>query len=139
MPVRTVAIGPRSGGGGAGLHGVGFDLDSPLEAGAIGQSEPQAIIGGTPRYAKANAKDVPTGADLIIDVEMSTDGGGSWASIFPAGDENKVVIPAESSAVVTITDFAISSVPIDAKFRPNILQVGSANAGGYVSLDVVWG
>ena len=62
MAVRTVAVGPKtSGGSGPALHGVGFDLDNPLDVGLINQSAAQALTGGSPLYVLANAEDPATG------------------------------------------------------------------------------
>lgn len=136
MAIRTVTVGPRISGGA--FHGVGFDLDSPLSVGVVGQSQPQALVGGSLQSVKANAADPATGADLIIDVEYSTDDGATWASLFQSDNNNKIVLPAGSSAVHVFSAFAVASVAANTKFRPNVLQVGSANSGGYVSVDVVW-
>ena len=139
MAVRTVAVGPKtSGGGSGGFHGIGFDLDSPLDVGLINQSAAQALIGGSPQYVLANAEDPATGQDMVLDIEISTDGGATWTSIFPSGNAGKIVLSAGSKAVFEFTSFAISSISKGNKFRPTVIQVGSGNPGGYVSIDFVW-
>ena len=140
MAVRTVAVGPKTSGGGSGaaLHGVGFDLDTPLDIGPINQSAAQALTGGSPQYVLANAEDPATGQDMILDIEISTDGGATWTSIFPSGNASKIVLTAGSKAVFEFTSFAISSIAKGNKFRPTVIQVGSGNPGGYVSINFVW-
>jgi len=138
MPVRTTTAGPRTAGGGSSYHGVGFDLDSPLEVGPVLQSAAQALSAGTPLFAKANLEDAASGQDAILDIEYSADNGASWSSIFPAGNGNKLVMPAGSKAVITVTSFSISSVALNTKFRPRVIQIGSNNPGGYGSIDFVW-
>lgn len=137
MPVRTTTAGPRTSGGSS-YHGVGFDLDSPLEVGPVLQSAAQALSAGTPLFAKANLEDAATGTSAIMDVEYSIDDGSSWSSIFPAGNGNKLVMPVGSKAVVTVTVFAISAVALNTKFRPRVIQIGTNNPGGYGSIDFVW-
>jgi len=52
-----------------------------------------------------NAKVAPSGAPLYIDVLRSQDEGDTWESVFPSGDENKLVIPAGSAKQHSQTDF----------------------------------
>lgn len=109
---------------------VGSDLSQPYTL---------DISDGTwfrPLAATIAAKTAPAGDDLICDYLYSTDEGTTWASLFPSGDANKIVLP-DGEVVATITTFAqpVMSVKKFTRIRYDVLQVGSGTAGG--DLDVV--
>lgn len=64
-------------------------------------------VDGTPFEAWANQADWPTGgADTIFDIFKRTPPSTTWASIFPTGSANKIVIPDGEIDPVTVVAFA---------------------------------
>lgn len=71
---------------------------------------------------------VPTGADIIVDIERSTDDGATWTTIFTGGT-NRPTIAASARAGATTTVDVPSGTGNDHLWRAKISQVGSTVAG----------
>jgi hypothetical protein len=80
----------------------------------------------------------PTGlspaTSLIVDVLVSQDAGVNWASIFPSGTPQKLVLPAGSRGVSYSPDFPINPLADGWLLRLDILQTTGAQAGFEVSV-----
>jgi hypothetical protein len=88
-----------------------------------------------------NLKTPPAGANAILDIEISTDDGASWNSVFPEGGANKINLPATSTATVTVTTFAAAPLNIIAPgnlLRINCLQKGSTTPGSKIEVVLRW-
>ncbi len=76
----------------------------------------------------------PTGADLIVDIERSTDGGSTWVTIFT--DQNNRPEVAASAKTGNTTSIDVPSGTANTHlYRAKIEQVGSTVAG--VNLSVM--
>lgn len=75
----------------------------------------------------------PTGADIIVDIERSTDSGGTWVTIFTGGT-NRPVIAAGSRVGNTTTIDIPGAVGNNHLYRAKISQVGSTVAGANLSV-----
>jgi hypothetical protein len=70
----------------------------------------------------------PTGADIIVDIEKSTDGGANWVSIWQTTTANRVKITA-GSRTGTQTSFDTTTLTAGNLVRANIDQIGSTVSG----------
>lgn len=76
----------------------------------------------------------PTGSNAVVDIQYSTDDGSTWASIFPTGDVNKIVLT-DGSLSSNVTVFETPNLYADGtRFKPVVLQVGSTNAGANMTI-----
>jgi len=105
MAIRTVTIGLRPGGGIGDKATFGIGIGAPQPVGE--DLAPHYMVRRAGRLFEClgNAKVAPTGDPLYIDVLRSQDEGDTWESVFPSGDENKLVIPAGSAKQHSQTDF----------------------------------
>jgi len=105
VAIRTVTIGPRPGAGAGDKATFGIGIGGPQPVGA--DLAPHYMVRRAGRLFEClgNAKVAPSGAPLYIDVLRSQDEGDTWESVFPSGDENKLVIPAGSAKQHSQTDF----------------------------------
>lgn len=75
----------------------------------------------------------PTGATIIVDIERSTDGGGTWVTIFTGGTNRPVIAISAKTGNSTTIDVP-SAVGNNHLFRAKISQVGSTIAGADLSI-----
>lgn len=83
---------------------------------------------GIPFKASFSCVGIPLVADTVVDVLCSTDGGLTWASIFPTGLANKLHFP-QSSAVHRINYTVFNNVIVHKDtdlVRLDVLQFGGA-------------
>lgn len=93
--------------------------------------------GGTAYLCEVRAKTAPDTQDCILDIEVSTDSGGTWNSIFPAGDVNKLIIPlGEKVARATSFDSVFGRLAGKSSLRINVIQSGGVTAS--VSVKLWW-
>jgi hypothetical protein len=71
----------------------------------------------------------PTGQNAIIDIQLSTDQGSTWNSIFPAGNPAKINIVPAGATFGTVTTFAIPSAAAGNWMKVVCIQAGSVVAG----------
>lgn len=85
---------------------------------------------GTQTITKAYAyvDTAPVGADILIDIDYSTDNGATWTSIWNTNQSNRLTISAGSRSG-TRTAFDTTSFSEGHLLRVNIDQVGSTTAG----------
>jgi hypothetical protein len=90
---------------------------------------------GVPFECVANQKDWPEAVDTILDVQQRS-GAGAWASIFPPGNANKIMIPNGQTTEIRFTGFAdgVSFADTDDQLRLDVLQ-GTASG---VQVKVLW-
>lgn len=78
---------------------------------------------------------VPTGAAIIVDIERSTDGGGSWTTIFTGGTNRPQIAAAARTGNTTTID-----VPAAAgnshRFRVKVAQIGSTIPGADLTVTL---
>lgn len=75
----------------------------------------------------------PVGANIIVDIERSTDGGSNWTTIFTGGT-NRPQITAGSKTGNTTTIDVPSAVGNSSLYRAVISQVGSSTPGSNLSI-----
>lgn len=85
--------------------------------------------------AYAVVKTAPTGADLIIDIEKSTDDGETWTSIWNTTTQNRLTI-ADGETTGEQTSFDTTSLSEDDLLRIAIDQVGSSVAGSDLTVTI---
>jgi hypothetical protein len=83
--------------------------------------------------AYATAKQVPTWADFIADILVSRNGGSTWASLFNAGNANKLKIALGDHEGQQET-FAIGASPL---LTDDLLRVDLLSVGGAVGTELV--
>lgn len=76
---------------------------------------------------------VPTGAAIIVDIERSTDSGGSWTTIFTGGT-NRPQIAISARVGNTTTIDVPAGTGNSHLYRAKIAQVGSTIAGADLSI-----
>lgn len=75
----------------------------------------------------------PTGSTIIVDIEKSTDSGGSWTTIFTGGTNRPTIaIGAKTGNTTTIDVPAVTANT--SLFRAKIAQIGSTIAGAELSV-----
>lgn len=79
------------------------------------------------------AATAPTGANLICDIERSTDGGGSWTTIFTGGTNRPVMTAGSRTGNTTTIDVPAATANTHL-YRAKISQVGSTIAGANLSV-----
>jgi hypothetical protein len=110
------------------------DEDDEITVGAdVGRTDGRIDVAAT-EYVELeevgiNVRIEPTGFDLIVDILVSTNEGASWTSIFPAGDSNKLVLPANEKIAAT-TNLSITTFNRNDIFRVDYVQVGAPVSGG---------
>jgi hypothetical protein len=77
----------------------------------------------------ADIGQMPTGQNAIIDIQLSTNQGSTWNSIFPAGNSNKINIVPAGATFGTVTTFAIPSASVGNWIKVTCIQAGSGNPG----------
>lgn len=75
----------------------------------------------------------PTGADVIVDIERSTDGGGSWVTIFTNSSNRPRVVATAKTGNTTVVDVP-SGTGNTHLWRAKITQVGSTIPGAALSV-----
>ena len=135
MAVRTVAVGPKAGGGGAssGRFVARCLLPGDLEV-ASDVLDHWYSFAGAAVLARwhIQAKQAAPPARVVIDVLVSTDGGVTWASIFAEGNDNKIVLPAGQLEAAGTT-FTVTSFSTDHKLRVDVLEAAGADYEFYLS------
>jgi hypothetical protein len=130
VAIRTVTIGPRPGGGIGGKATFGVGIGAPQPVGE--DLAPHYMVRRAGRLFEClgNAKVAPTGAPLYIDVLRSQDEGDTWESVFPAGNDNKLVIPAGSAKQHSQTTFAEATrdLSVGDWLRIDLLAGSASNA-----------
>lgn len=76
----------------------------------------------------SRVKIAPVGADLIVDVLRSTNGGSSWATLFTTGNSNKIVI-ADGTKSAVDSALAIDVLNRGDIIKVDVLQLGSTTPG----------
>ena len=82
---------------------------------------------------QAAIKTAPTGANIILDVETSSDGS-SWSSIWDPGDRLSIVATNKLANTTTITTPTVTKGHV---LRVNVDQIGSTVAGSDLTVNVV--
>lgn len=77
----------------------------------------------------------PTGAAIIVDIERSTDSGGSWTTIFTGGTNRPQIAAAARVGNTTTIDVA-SGTKNAHRYRAKISQVGSTIAGADLTVTL---
>lgn len=126
----------------------GSTMNGPIEREAwlLGACEALAVAedvtnrrsvkaGGQFFQAVVNAKQPSTAGRVVLDILQSEDDGETWTSIFPDGNDNKVVIPEGFEGQLRFTSFAQDAAD-GALLRPDILEAGTDCAK--VVLEVQW-
>lgn len=72
---------------------------------------------------------MPTGQNAIIDIQISHDHGGTWASIFPVGNANKINIVPGGATFGTVTTFAVAGALAGDWVKVLCIQAGSGAPG----------
>jgi hypothetical protein len=85
--------------------------------------------------ASAIAKTAPTGADVIIDIEMSADDGDTWTSIWNTTPANRLTISA-TNREGTQTSFDTTAVAAGNYLRIAVDQIGSTLPGQDITVQV---
>lgn len=83
----------------------------------------------------AVVKTAPTGASLIVDVEVSEDDGVTWTSIWNTTTANRITIAASSKSD-NQTSFDTTSISSGSLLRIAVDQVGSTVAGADLTVTV---
>lgn len=86
--------------------------------------------------AIAVVKTAPTGATAIIDIEYSTDNGGTWTSLWSSNTANRPTI-AISAKEATQASFDTTAIPAGAYVRVAVDQVGSTVSGADLQVFLV--
>lgn len=92
---------------------------------------------GTQVITKAYAfvDTAPVGADLIIDIDYSTDDGATWTSIWNTNQSNRLTV-GDGDLSATQTSFDTTSFTEGDLLRVNIDQIGSTTAGANLTIVV---
>lgn len=139
---KNLSGGRGSGGGGGGAGGAGgaqffirfADENDSIQTGSdVGNNwgrvdclpDETVVV----EEVGVTAKTQPTDSSLIIDLLVSTDDGLTWASIFPSGSSNKLVLPASTTTAVQNV-FDIATFSRNDLLRVDYLQVGAGQSGG---------
>lgn len=85
--------------------------------------------------ASAIVKTASTGADIIIDIEKSTDDGATWTSIWNTTPANRLTISA-TNREGTQTSFDTTAVSAGDYLRVAVDQVGSTATGADLTIQV---
>jgi len=139
VAIRTVTIGPRPGGGAANKATFGVGIGGPQPVG--NDLAPHYMVRRAGRLFEClgNAKVAPTGAPLYIDLLRSQDEGDTWESVFPSGNDNKLVIPAGSTKQHSQTTFAEATRDLSAGYWLRIdLLAGSASNAEEIEVVLRW-
>ncbi len=82
------------------------------------------------------AKTGPVGADLVLDVLKSTNGGSTFATLWTATPANRPKI-ADGSNTGTGSTFAVTTFAAGDLLRLDVITVGSSTAGQNISLAIL--
>jgi hypothetical protein len=138
---KSISGGGRrgGGGGGGGAGGAQFfirfsDENDTIQTGAdVGNNWGRIDCLPTETVVveecSITAKNQPSGSSLIVDLLVSTDYGATWASIFPSGSSNKLVLPASTTSA-TQNIFDIAAFSAGDLLRVDYVQVGAGQSGG---------
>jgi hypothetical protein len=77
----------------------------------------------------ADLGQMPSGQNAIIDIQISHNQGGSWVSIFPVGNANKINIVPGGATFGTVTTFAVAGALTGDWVKVTCIQAGSVNPG----------
>lgn len=80
-------------------------------------------------------KTAPTGASILIDVEISSDNGATWTSIWNTIPTNRLTITA-SNRTGTTTTFDTTTVSAGSLLRVAVDQVGSTISGSNLTVTI---
>jgi hypothetical protein len=105
----------------------GIGIETPVLVRADITNHYLVRVGGRPFRYSVNTKTAPTITALILDILKSSDNGGSWSSIFLAGNPNKINVPLGSTAHLSFTTgFAAVVFVAGDMLRIDCLQSGGA-------------
>lgn len=100
----------------------GVEVDSDLTVEDDVTNHIDVATDGIPFEVRANQKDWPQAANTVVDIEFRP-AGGAWASIFPSGEANHVVITSGSTAQFLFTTFVTGAeILAGGHLRMNIEQ-----------------
>jgi hypothetical protein len=93
---------------------------------------------GTFKNVAVNAKFPPSGQPARLDIQKSTDGGQTWATIFRDG---YIELAPDNAAVQLFTDVFVDGAGISPgdMLRINCLQTGTTQAGKEIEVVLQWG
>ncbi len=129
---------PGGGGGGSGSRNFGWAFALDSDAIVATDISPWVILTKTTTFASwwTAAKIGPVGADLVVDVLISTDGGVTFNTLWTATPANRPKV-ADGSAGNTGTTFAVTSGSPGDLLRFDVIQIGSTTAGSGVSVAIL--
>jgi hypothetical protein len=78
---------------------------------------------------------VPVGANIIVDIERSVDGGGTWSTIFTGGTNRPVIVDGSRTGATTTIDLP-TAVGNSTRYRAKISQVGSTTPGNDLTVTL---
>ena len=98
----------------------------------------QALTDGTMVVWGINAKTPSTSGRIVVDVERSRDGAVTWTSIFPTGNDNKLVLEANDTYARRVKTFDIDMADVleGDQFRAKVLEAGTG--ARYVGIKGLW-
>jgi hypothetical protein len=81
---------------------------------------------------------MPQGQDAIFDIQVSTDSGNTWNSIFPAGTDNELVISSQPGAPMygQVNDFSITVINPGDWVKVVCVQAGTTVAGSGLQASI---
>ncbi len=126
------------GGGGAGTRNFGWAFALNSDAIVATDISPWVILTKTTTFASwwTAAKVGPVGADLVVDVLISTDGGATFNTLWTATPANRPKVAAGSTGN-TGTTFAVTTGSPGDLLRFDVVQIGSTTAGSGVSVAIL--
>lgn len=77
----------------------------------------------------------PTGAAIIVDIQRSTDGGGTWVTIFTGGTNRPQIAAGAKTGNTTTIDIPAGNGNSH-RWRSQIAQVGSTIAGSNLTVTL---
>lgn len=119
-------------------HGLNFTMLWSFVGTLVTQTSNQYLAlpdNGTINRVDLVAATAPTGATIIVDIERSTDSGGTWTTIFTTpANRPTIAISAKTGNSTTIeVPAAVANTTL---YRAKISQVGSTIAGANLSVMV---
>lgn len=75
----------------------------------------------------------PTGANIIVDIERSTDNGSTWTTIFTGGTNRPQISTSAKTGSTTTVDVSAATANTHL-FRAKISQIGSTIAGANLNV-----
>jgi hypothetical protein len=109
-----------------------------MEVGTDLTNRALVVTPGTCFRCNVNAKVASAGTRAVIDLLVSKDSGDTWNSIFPDGNDNKIIIPADQTRHYFYTQFEPIYAELEAgdMIRPDVLETGTGCEK--VSIKLMW-